>query len=134
MVVVEVEVELLVLVLVVVDVLLVVVDVLLVVVLVLLVVVLVLVVVVLVLVVVGVVVVVEVLPVDVDAAAVRGGSVTGEAELVWTLHPAATRTSVMTGSVTSVVRRSATSGRHATPAVCQRPSARGRSIACRAPG
>jgi hypothetical protein len=117
---VEVDVELLVLV---------VVDVLLVVVLVLLVVVLVLVVVVLVLVVVGAVVVVEVVLVDVntEVPVPAGGSVAGEAEPVWTAHPPTTRTRVMTGSVTSI-RRSATSGRHATPAVCQRPSSCGCSI------
>ena len=116
-VVVEVDVELLVLV--VVDVLL------LVVVLVLLVVVLVLVVVVLVLDVVGVVVVVvDVVLVDVDTEVVvrAGASVADEAELVWTAHPAARRTRVMIASVTRIARWSATSGRHATPTVCQRPS------------
>lgn len=90
-VVVEVDVELLVLV---------VVDV-------LLVVVLVLVVVELVLVVVGeVVVVVEVVLVDVttEVAALTGDWVAGAAELGSTLHPAATRKSVMTGSVTRIVR------------------------------
>jgi heme/copper-type cytochrome/quinol oxidase subunit 2 len=117
--VVEVDVELLVLV----------VEDVLVVVLVLLVVVLVLVVVVLVLVVVGAAMVVEVVVVDVNTEVPlpAGGSVAGEAELVWTAQPAVTRTRVMTASVTSV-RRSATSGRHATPAVCQRPSSCGCSI------
>ena len=67
----------------------------------LLVVVLVLVVVVLVLVVVGVVVVVvEVVLVDVKTGVplTAGGSVAGEAELVWSVHPAAARTTMMTGS------------------------------------
>ena len=95
MVVVEVDVELLVLV----------VDDVLVVVLVLLVVVLGLVVVVLVLVVVGAVVeVVLVVLVDVNSVVplTAGGSVAGEAELAWSVHPAATRTTMTTGSVLSM--------------------------------
>ena len=51
-------------------------------------------------------VVVEVVLVDVttEVAALAGASVAGEAEPVSTLHPAATRSSVMTGSVTRIAR------------------------------
>jgi hypothetical protein len=85
---------------------LVVVDVLLVVVLVLLVLLMLDVVVLVLDVVEEVVVVVDVVlvEVDTDVPALARGSVAGAAELVSTLHPAATRRSVMTGSVTRLVR------------------------------
>ena len=83
-------------------------------------------------VVVGTIVVVDdVVLADVDTRLLvpAGDSAVREDELLGASHPAATRNTVMIGSVTSLVNGSATRDRDATSAVCQRPSSSSRSIA-----
>ena len=78
-----------------------------------------------------IVVVVDVVLADLDTRLLvpAGDSAVLEGELLGASHPVATRTTVMIGSVTSLVNGSATRDRDATPAVFQRPSSSSRPIA-----